>query len=85
MAQFKPGQSGNPRGRKPRIVEDAGRGLLARLFDAAAEERVIRAMIEAAASGDVSAYRALDERKHGKVTDKIEEKSETVIRVEYVD
>jgi hypothetical protein len=65
MAQFQPGQSGNPKGRAPRVVEDARQSVLARLFDVAAEERVIRAMIEAAASGDVAAFKALYERKYG--------------------
>jgi hypothetical protein len=85
MAQFQPGQSGNPKGRKPRVVEDAQRSVLERLFDASAEERVILAMIEAAASGDVAAFKALYERKYGKVKDVVEAQTETVIRVEYAE
>jgi hypothetical protein len=85
MAQFQPGQSGNPAGRKPRVVEDAELSLLARLFDAEAEQRVIRAMIEAAVGGDVAAFKALYERKYGRVKDIVEEKSEVTVRVEYAD
>ena len=85
MTQFQPGQSGNPAGRKPRVVEDAEQSLLSRLFDAEAEQRVIRAMIEAAVAGDVAAFKALYERKYGKVKDIVEEKSEVVVRVVYAD
>lgn len=85
MAQFQPGQSGNPAGRKPRVVEDAELSLLARLFDAFAEEQVIRAMITAACGGDVQAFKALYERKYGRVKDIIEEKAEITVRVEYAD
>ena len=49
------------------------------------EERVILALIEAAAGGDVAAFKALYERKYGRVKDVVEEKVETVIRVEYAD
>ncbi len=85
MAQFQPGISGNPAGRKPRVVEDAELSVLARLFDVAAEEIVIMAMITAASLGDVAAFKALYERKHGKVKDVIEEKSDITVRVEYGD
>jgi hypothetical protein len=85
MAQFQPGQSGNPAGRKPRVVEDAELSVLTRLFDTAAEEIVIMAMINAAANGDVAAFKALYERKYGRVKDVVEEKSEITIKVEYAD
>jgi hypothetical protein len=82
---FVAGRSGNPSGRAPRVVEDATQSVLVRLFDAEAEQRVILAMIAAACGGDVAAFKALYERKYGRVVDKIEEKSETIIRVEYGD
>lgn len=70
---FQPGQSGNPKGRKPRQVEDQAASVLVRVFDDAAEERVIQAMIGVAcdpdARGAVSAARFLFERKYGKVPD----------------
>ena len=85
MAQFLPGQSGNPAGRAPRVVEDATQSVLARLFDAEAEQRVILAMIAAACDGDVAAFKALYERKYGRVKDIIEEKSEVTVHVVYAD
>ena len=85
MARFQPGQSGNPKGRAPRVVEAAELSVLARLFDEAAEERVILAMIEAACGGDVAAFKALYERKYGKVKEVVEEKGETIVHVVYQD
>jgi len=86
MGRFQPGQSGNPKGRSPRVVEDARLSVVARLFDEAAEERAILAMIAAVCeNGDVAAFKALMERKHGKVPDKIDKDIETVIRVEFAD
>lgn len=53
------------------------------LFGRRAERRVITGMIEAAAGGDVGAFKALYERKYGKVKDVVEEKNEVVVTVEY--
>ena len=83
MSKFQPGQSGNPKGRAPRVVENARRSVLLELFDERAERRVITGMIEAAAGGDVGAFKALYERKYGKVKDVVEEKNEVVVTVEY--
>lgn len=85
MAKFQPGTSGNPAGRKPRVVEDAERSLVGRVFDDAAEMRAIAAMAALACEGDVAAFKALMERKHGKVKDVVEKDIETIIRVEYAD
>jgi hypothetical protein len=62
-------------GRKPKVVEDAGRALLFELYDAEQERAVIRNMIAIASTENrqaVSAATWLDERKHGKLTDKVE-------------
>ena len=85
MARFEKGKSGNPAGRAPRVVEAAQRSVLLDLFDENAERRVIRGMIEAAAGGDVGAFKALYERKYGKVKDIELEKNEVVVTVEYAD
>lgn len=83
MGRFVKGQSGNPAGRAPRVVEDEQRSVLLQLFDERAERRVIMGMIEAAADGDVAAFKALYERKYGKVKDIEPEKHDVVVRVEY--
>ncbi len=85
MGRFVKGQSGNPAGRAPRVVENAQRSVLLELFDERAERRVIAGMIEAAAGGDVGAFKALYERKYGKVKDVVEEKNEVVVTVEYAE
>ena len=85
MARFEKGKSGNPAGRAPRVVENAQRSVLLEMFDENAERRVIAGMIEAAADGDVGAFKALYERKYGKVKDIEPEKNETVVTVEYAD
>lgn len=86
MGRFQPGQSGNPKGRAPRVVEDARLSVVARLFDEKAEEKAILAMIAAVCeNSDVAAFKALMERKHGRVKDVVEEKSEVTVRVVYAD
>ncbi|KPV51006.1 hypothetical protein SE17_23685 [Kouleothrix aurantiaca] len=85
MARFVKGESGNPRGRAPRLVENAQRSVLLEMFDENAERRVIRGMIEAAADGDVGAFKALYERKYGKVKDIEPEKNEVTVTVEYAE
>lgn len=69
---FKKGQSGNPRGRAPRIVEDAQLSVLADVFNESAERAVVLAMLRVAKKGDVSAATWLWDRKYGKVTEKID-------------
>lgn len=73
---FQPGQSGNPSGRPPRIVEQAQRDLLLKLYDEKAETAVIRNMIAKAKSRNdsqaVAAATWLDERKYGKLKERLE-------------
>ena len=83
MAKFQKGQSGNPHGRPPKAVEDAKKSVLDRLFDEDAETAVIRAMIRAASDGDVQAFKALYERKYGKVTAPQEQDTVTEVVVSY--
>lgn len=83
---FQKGVSGNPKGRNPRRVEDAKKTAFDRLLTAAREEAMINAMINKVINeGDVSAFRALMERRYGKVPVAVPEQtdSETTIRVEY--
>lgn len=73
-------------GRKPKIVEDTSQSVLARLFDEAAETKVIRAMITAAARDkSVAAATWLWDRKYGKVKEQIEQSGGLTIRFEYDD
>lgn len=66
---IRPGETRNPRGRpvslariiRERLAED----------DARDAERVVRALIEAAAGGDVPAVRLLPDRVDGKVPDRL--------------
>lgn len=71
---FQKGNKGGP-GRPKKIVEEAGRALLFELYDAEQERAVILNMISLASTPNkqaVSAATWLDERKHGKLTDKVE-------------
>lgn len=82
---FQKGVSGNPSGRAPRRVEDAQKSLFDRLMTAKVEEQMINAMInKVIADGDVPAFKALMERKYGKVAAPIAGDTETVVRVEFV-
>lgn len=69
---FQKGQSGNPKGRPRRVVEDAKQSVLTTLFDEAAERDVVKAMIEGAKRRDVAAATWLWDRKYGKVKEKVE-------------
>lgn len=66
------GQSGNPKGRSPRVKEDLERKVLLEVYDEAAERDVITAMIGRAKGGDVKAAEFLDVRKYGTVTQKVQ-------------
>jgi hypothetical protein len=73
-------------GRKPKPVEDAGRAMLLELYAGEAERGVIVNMIAIASSDSkqaVSAASWLDERKYGKVKDKVEHDGGLTIKVEY--
>ena len=83
MGKFVKGQSGNSKGRPPKAVEDAKKSVLDRLFNEAAEEQMIRAMISRAADGDVAAFRALWERKYGRVSVPVETDTKTEVVVTY--
>ena len=87
MSRFQPGQSGNPSGRPARAVEEARLSVLARIFDEAAEERVILAQIMLACDpdrkGSNAAAKWLFDRKYGPVRQVEEADRETVIRVVY--
>lgn len=82
---FQKGQSGNPKGRAPRIVEDAQLSVLNEVFSIPAERAVVGSMLKQAKKGDVSAATWLWDRKYGKVTDRVETNGEMTIRVRYID
>jgi len=76
---FAKGQSGNPAGRPPKIVEDAQRSVLLELFDEDAERAIVQNMIAnakrkgvLAAPSAISAATWLWDRKYGKVKDHVE-------------
>lgn len=82
---FIKGQSGNPKGRPAKAVEDAAQSVLLRCFNDRAEIAVINAMILAASEGSVAAAKFLYERKYGKIITPVEEPdTTTTIQVEYV-
>ena len=82
MARFQKGQSGNPSGRPPKVVEDAKQSVLLKLFNEEAETRVVGAMISQATEGDVSAASWLWDRKYGKIKDVVEQQVTTRIVVD---
>jgi hypothetical protein len=78
---FQPGQSGNPKGRPPKAVEDARQSVLQRLFDEAAEAAVVKAQIRKAKQGDTAAASWLWDRKYGNVKEVVEQQGGLTIRV----
>lgn len=88
MARFQKGQSGNPKGRPPKVVEDATQSILLTVFDAEAERAVIEAQIDIAKTrgmGSTAAATWLWDRKYGKVKEQVEQSGGLTIRVEYAD
>jgi hypothetical protein len=77
---WKPGQSGNPKGRpKGRIFEARIRKILQETDDASGmtfEELIVRALVDAARFGDVKAIREVLDRTDGKVPDAKPESSD---------
>lgn len=87
---FQPGQSGNPTGRPPKVVEDAQRSVLLELFDEKAEREIVATMISnakrkgvVAANSAISAATWLWDRKYGKVKDHVEQSGGLTIKVVY--
>lgn len=78
--RFKPGQSGNPAGRKP--ISEAVRKLMK---DKEAEILVQRIMDKVREEGDVSAFKELCDRLEGKVPQKVEARTENYYFVEEID
>lgn len=88
-ARFKPGQSGNPKGRPKGIIS------LKKLIRQVLEEKIVtddgnkvvrgllivKAMIEKAESGDVSAFRAICERLEGMPTQAIDVTARPVVQM----
>jgi hypothetical protein len=79
-------------GRKSKPVEDAQRTLISELYDEQAERAVIENIISIARGrsagpgmSPITAANWLDERKHGKLTERVEQSGETRIIVEYAD
>ena len=88
---FKKGNPGGP-GRPKKPVEDAKRSLLLELYDEAAEREVISNIISIAKGksagpgmSPIAAANWLDERKHGKLVDRVEQSGVTRILVEYAE
>jgi hypothetical protein len=83
---FEKGKSGNPKGRPAKVVEEARQSVLARLFNTAAEELVVLAQIELAASGErgsTMAAKWLFDRKYGPLVAVEVEPQDITVRVEY--
>lgn len=79
-------------GRKPKPIEDRERSILLELYDAAAEREVISNIISIAKGksagpgmSPITAANWLDERKHGKLVERVEQSGDTRVIVEYVD
>ena len=87
MAKFEKGQSGNPHGRPPKIVEDAQRSVLFELFDETAERAIVLNMVRLAKSrtapNAVSAATWLWDRKYGKVKEVKEHTGAVQVNVRY--
>lgn len=80
---FVKGQSGNPKGRPPKPVEEARLSVLARLFDEATEEAIVKAQIRKAKQGDTNSATWLWDRKYGKVKEQVESSGGLTIKVVY--
>lgn len=72
---FKPGQSGNPRGRAPRgqtFAETLRTELAAERAGLTNRERIARVVVAKAVKGDLDAVKWIVERIDGKVPDRVE-------------
>lgn len=81
---FRKGESGNPAGRSPRVIEQARQSVLLDMFNVTAERKVVKAMIDKAATGDVGAATWIWDRVYGKVTDKVEQDNSGTMTIEIV-
>jgi hypothetical protein len=75
--------AGNLSGRRSQVAEAQQMNPFAVHFNEHNEKQVITSLINLACEGNVSAAKLLFERKYGKVPTRVEDKTDTVIRVEY--
>lgn len=87
MGKFQPGQSGNPAGRPPKIVEDAKQSVLLELFNEVEERAIVKNMIAnakrrgvLAAPSATTAATWLWDRKYGKVKQHVELSGEIAVK-----